>query len=112
MLEIVRPSVASTEYISVFSVHRQSGAFVNTSTKFWNRNGWGQRWGESAWLLVIRDVRRMKRNGRMKAIAKPISTAWFATVPSVWRRRPGAQGRPRRRVIGAAAAVTWLRLPG
>jgi len=67
--------VASTEYSSVFSVHRQSGALVNASVKFAQRNGCGQRAGDSAWCVDIRAVSAMKRNGARNAIASPIRIA-------------------------------------
>src|SRR3954470_20832139 len=91
-LETTTPSVASTEYSSVFSVHFQSGAFVQTSTKLRQRNGCGQRSGDSAWPFVISDVSAMNRNGARNAIAKPIRTAWFATATRKRRRGAGAGG--------------------
>src|SRR5215475_12851316 len=99
------PVVARTEYIIVFSVQRHSGAFVNTSTKFWSRKGWGHRLDESAWLVVISDVSTMKRNGARNAIAIAIKTLCRATESRNRLRRTAGGGRRRTRVAGTAEAV-------
>ena len=72
MLETSRPSVASTEYISVFSAQRQSGAWRKTSTKLLQWNGRGQSVEDSAWSSVISEVSPMNTNGARKQIATPI----------------------------------------
>ena len=93
----------------MFSIQRQSGAFVHTSTKLRQRNGCGQRSGESAWLFVISAVSAMKKNGARNAIAKPIKTAWFATASRKRRRRTAAGTR--RRASGAVVAVAVIGRP-
>src|SRR5581483_12385878 len=77
-LERTTPRVATTEYSIVFNVHRQSGAFVKTSTKLCQANGCGQRLADSAWLFVIKAVRAMKANGARNAIAAAMSRLWLA----------------------------------
>src|SRR4051812_7603219 len=92
----------------VFNVQRQSGAFVNTSTKFWRRNGCGQRSADSAWLVDIRDVRTMNPNGARNAIAAAIKRLLFATASRKRLRRTAAGGRRLGAAMaaGAAAAVS------
>src|SRR2546421_792947 len=78
-LERSRPSVARPEYNIVFSVQRQIGAVVKTSSKLAQRNGCGHRLDESAWLFVISAVSTMKTIGARKAIEAAIRSEWFAT---------------------------------
>src|SRR5438034_5263427 len=85
MLEISRPSVASPEYMSVFSAQRQIGACRKTSTKLLQRNGCGQRSEESAWVLVINEVSTMKTKGARNMAATTIKRLWFATETSTRR---------------------------
>src|SRR4051812_11403423 len=94
-LETTTPIVASTEYSSVFSVQRQSGAALKTSTKLCHTKGWGQRRDDSAWSLVISAVNSMKAMGARKAIAAAIRKLWFATASKRRLRRTLAGGRLR-----------------
>src|SRR5256885_15998446 len=103
MLETSTPSVASPEYISVFSVQCHSGAVVKTFTKLWNANGCGQSFDDSAWSFVINAVSVMKANGARNMIAAAMRMLWFATAASRRLRRTLAGGRRR---TNAGDAVT------
>src|SRR5580765_6845979 len=105
MDESSSPIVARTEYIIVLSAQRHNGAVVKTSTKFRNRNGWGQRCDESAWFVVISEVRTMNRNGARNAIANAIRMLCRATASRNRFRRTAFGGRRRTIVAGTADAV-------
>src|SRR3954452_7590067 len=94
-LETTTPIVASTEYSSVFSVQRQSGAALKTSTKLCQAKGCGHRRVDSAWSLVISAVSSMKAIGAREAIAAEIMKLWFATGSRRRLRRTLAGGRLR-----------------
>ena len=90
----------------MFSVHRQSGAFVNTSTKLCHANGCGQIRDDNACSFVISAVRAMKTNGARNAIPAAMRTLWFATAISIRLRRTRAGGR--RRASGAVIPTALI----
>src|SRR6476620_7812729 len=89
----------------VLNVQRHSGAFVNTSTKFWKRKGCGQRCDDRACWFVIRAVSVMNTNGARNAIAAAISRLWFATASSSRLRLTRAGGRRRTKGLGSATVT-------
>src|SRR5437667_8540460 len=85
----------------LFSVQRQRGDLWNTSAKFCHLKGCGQRCGESAWSVVINEVRKMKTNGARNSAAVTTRSEWFASASRKRRLRTDAGGFRRTSVATA-----------